>query len=62
MSVRTWLSTIKFSDQTIIDLEKDDIIVIVGPNNAGKSASLKEMAALLQNKSKDSKVVHDITI
>ncbi len=36
-------STITFSDGTTLSLEEDDIVVFVGPNNAGKSAALKEL-------------------
>lgn len=37
--------TITFSDGTTISLDEDDIVVFVGPNNAGKSAALREMEA-----------------
>ncbi len=32
-----------FSDGTTIDLDPTDIVVLVGPNNAGKSAALREL-------------------
>lgn len=34
---------ITFSDGTVLTLDDDDIIVFVGPNNAGKSAALREL-------------------
>lgn len=37
--------TITFSDGTKLTLDEDDIIVFVGPNNAGKSAALRELEA-----------------
>lgn len=37
-----WLKTLKFSDGTALEVGRDEIIVIVGPNNAGKSAALRE--------------------
>jgi len=40
--VRAWLGEIEFSDNSVIQFDKDDIVVFVGPNNAGKSASLRE--------------------
>ena len=52
----------KFSDDTTLQFEKDDIVVFVGPNNAGKSASLKESATLLKSKTNKGKVLKDITI
>ena len=44
MATRIWINEITFSDNSTLQFEKDDIIVLVGPNNAGKSASLKEAA------------------
>ena len=35
--------TITFSDGTTLTLDEDDIVVFVGPNNAGKSAALREL-------------------
>jgi len=35
--------TITFSDGTTLALDEDDIVVFVGPNNAGKSAALREL-------------------
>ena len=60
--IRVWLSEIQFSDDTKIAIGKNDIVVFVGPNNTGKSASLKEAAALLQTKNNKGKVLKDITI
>jgi hypothetical protein len=37
--------TLTFSDGTKIALDPDDIVVFVGPNNAGKSAALRELEA-----------------
>lgn len=43
--VRPTLSfeTITFSDGTTLAIDEDDIVVFVGPNNAGKSAALREL-------------------
>lgn len=35
--------TITFSDDTTLSFDEDDIVVFVGPNNAGKSATLREL-------------------
>ena len=35
--------TITFSDGVTLELDEDDIVVFVGPNNAGKSAALREL-------------------
>jgi hypothetical protein len=38
-----WFEEITFSDGTILTFDDDDIVVFVGPNNAGKSAALREL-------------------
>jgi ABC-type transporter Mla maintaining outer membrane lipid asymmetry ATPase subunit MlaF len=40
---RLSFETIQFSDGTTLQLADDDIVVFVGPNNAGKSAALREL-------------------
>ena len=62
MTARIWLSEIQFSDNSNIAIDKNDIVVLVGPNNAGKSASLKEAETLLRGKNIEGKVLKDITI
>ena len=42
---RLSFETVKFSDGTVLQLNEDDIVVFVGPNNAGKSAALRELEA-----------------
>jgi energy-coupling factor transporter ATP-binding protein EcfA2 len=37
------ITSLTFSDGTKLDFEEDEIIVFVGPNNAGKSAALREI-------------------
>lgn len=60
---RVWINEMLFSDGTKVSLDKNDIIVLVGPNNAGKSATLKEADDLLRSKNdKVRKVVKDIYI
>ncbi len=62
MTTRIWLSEIQFSDNSKIAIDKNDIVVFVGPNNAGKSASLKEAGTLLRIKNDKGKVLKDVTI
>ena len=40
---RLCFETITFSDGNTLELNEDDIVVLVGPNNAGKSAALREL-------------------
>jgi len=62
MDARVWLSEIEFNDGSKIPFGKNDIAVFVGPNNAGKSASLKEAAKLLHSRNEKSIVLKTITI
>ena len=48
--------SITFSDGTVIDLEPTDVVVLVGPNNAGKSLALRELESYV-GRSGDYKVV-----
>lgn len=56
-----YISKVVFNDGKTIDIKKDDIIVFVGPNNAGKSQSLKDIYTLSKNK-QPSVVISDIEI
>jgi len=52
-----WLSELTFSDGTAVRLERNSVLVIVGPNNAGKSATLRAINALAQSHDARSPVV-----
>lgn len=43
-----FISKIQFNNGETVDVNKNDIVVFVGPNNAGKSQSLKDIYALAQ--------------
>ena len=43
MTVSTTISKLQFNDGTEVELGDDDILVIVGPNNSGKSQSLRDI-------------------
>ena len=60
--IKVWISEIEFSDNSKVPINENDIVVLVGPNNAGKSATLKEAAKMLNQKNEKGKVVLDITI
>ncbi len=38
---RLWIEQLKFSDGSAVNLGKSDVVLVVGPNNAGKSATLR---------------------
>lgn len=54
------VSALVFSDKTRISVEKNDMVVIVGPNNSGKSATLREISTRARQKSEKGKVLIDI--
>ena len=43
------IKSLQFSDESQIELSEDDIVVLVGPNNAGKSAALREIITLIDS-------------
>jgi len=49
MGPRLWISELSFSDGSSLQLKSDDIIVIVGPNNSGKSEALRGINQKLSN-------------
>lgn len=55
------LNKIVFNEGTDVDLSPTDIVVLVGPNNAGKSRSLKDINNALVSP-RDTIVVKDVTI
>lgn len=59
---RLWLSSVTFSDGTMLPLAPDDIVVVVGPNNAGKSASLRAIRDKIVDPASKSPVVTTITL
>ena len=56
-----YVSKVHFNDGTYVDIQQNDIIIFVGPNNAGKSQSLKDIYAL-SSKKIPTTVVSDIAI
>lgn len=62
MNARVWINEIEFNDNSKINFEKNEITVFVGPNNAGKSASLKEAAKLLRARNQKTIVLNSISI
>lgn len=58
---RISLSCVTFSDETSLSFDEDEIVVFVGPNNAGKSATLREMERWLHG-NKNGLVVKKIEV
>lgn len=62
MPPRVWISDVTFSDDRTLQLGPKDVLVIVGPNNAGKSAALRALRDKVANPAQDSPVVKSLTI
>lgn len=56
------LKEIVFKSGDKIQIEKDDIIIIVGPNNSGKSKILEEITGHLQSPKNDNLIVDQVKI
>jgi ABC-type cobalamin/Fe3+-siderophores transport system ATPase subunit len=62
MIPRAWVSSITFSDDTEVALDQSDIVVVVGPNNAGKSAALRAIRDKVNNSAVPSPVVTTLRV
>ena len=65
VSIVAKISQLTFSDETAVTLPESGVTVIVGPNNSGKSRSLREIAGSLQspaNPSEPHRVVLNVTV
>jgi predicted ATPase len=62
MTTKIWIGEIEFSDGSIIEFDKNQITVFVGPNNAGKSASLRELNLMTRSNNNKGVVVKNIKI
>ena len=62
MEPKIWIKKIILSNESPIFFRNDEIVVIVGPNNSGKSAFLRGIKEKLVSFSKNNKVIRDIEI
>lgn len=62
MNPKVWINSIRFSDGNILSFDSNQITVFVGPNNSGKSATLKELNILIRQKNREGKVVKDLEL
>lgn len=56
-----YISKVHFNDGTVLDTQRNSIVVLVGPNNAGKSQALRDIYTICDKKL-PSTVVSDIEI
>jgi len=57
---KVWINAVEFNNGLKIPLNRNDIVVFVGPNNSGKSASLKEMSSLLRSVNNKTNIITEI--
>ncbi|EAZ90233.1 ATP-dependent nuclease [Crocosphaera chwakensis] len=62
MKPKVWIEKIKFSDDSEVTFDSNQIIVFVGPNNVGKSASLKELNTLTRTNHPNRRVIKDFSL
>lgn len=55
------IERIKFNDETLIDFKSDDIVLLVGANNVGKSRILKDLKDDLNELCKPKVIVDEVT-
>jgi hypothetical protein len=59
---RAWISGITFSDGTQVTVSPSDVLVIVGPNNCGKSEALRGIRDKLKTATQPNPVIHQISV
>jgi hypothetical protein len=59
---RVAISSLTFSDGTDVPISPNDVVLVVGPNNAGKSAGLRAIRDKLQNAAHKSPVLQGLQI
>ena len=57
MTPTVWISSLTFNDGTTLNLNAGDVVVIVGPNNSGKSATLRAIRQRVENPMEPTPVV-----
>ncbi len=62
MDIRVWIDSITFNDGTTIQMEKDQVLILVGPNNAGKSTSLKDLNLFLKYGNGANQIIQNSTL
>ncbi|CRK83022.1 ATP-dependent nuclease [Neobacillus massiliamazoniensis] len=59
--MEVWIKNLIFSDNSEVAFQKNDITIIVGPNNSGKSTALKEIDYLSRNPMFSGNVIKKLT-
>ena len=62
MDIEFWINSLEFKNGLNINLEKNSIVVFVGPNNSGKSRTLREILQLSKNNSSNNLILDSLKI
>ena len=62
MIPRAWIKSLVFSDGSNISLNNDDVVVIVGPNNSGKSAALRAIRLMTEDPAQLTPVISELEL
>jgi len=62
MKTEFWLESLEFKNNLIVNLKKNSIVVFVGPNNSGKSQTLREISQLAKGPKMNNLILESLTI
>ncbi|KIO50840.1 ATP-dependent nuclease [Flavobacterium hibernum] len=62
MKTEFWLNSLEFKNNLTVDLKKDSIVVFVGPNNSGKSRTLREIFQLTKGQKYNIEILKSLKV
>jgi energy-coupling factor transporter ATP-binding protein EcfA2 len=62
MTIEAYITSINFKGGLAIDLAQDSIVIILGPNNCGKSTTLSDIKGILSNDDYEPRVVEEVPV
>ena len=62
MKAGVYVKSIEFSSGELVSIDEDAIVVIVGPNNSGKSASLNAINEFVRHGKSNSPVIKTVEV
>jgi predicted ATP-dependent endonuclease of OLD family len=60
MNAAIWLKSITFHDAKTFNFQRNDIVVIVGPNNSGKSETLRNIQQRIEDTKSSTVIINDL--
>ena len=60
--IEYWINKLEFKNGKTVDLKENSIVVFVGPNNSGKSLTLKEISQLTSRNVLENNIVDSLAI